>query len=325
MSSLTHRLKALSLADRERLFRRVTPPLRWELVPAAQPSLAHLANPYPDWVARLRDWGIFGTFADYVLRKMLSDEFSLPPGDLIAEKGVGLFRAGYLIPGVSRVTPCENEEAANALERRSVADGRRVARRGDGAWVLVENTFPPEFADPDGLVAVYKSPAAPWGAVLWEAYCLAHLDSIFRAGRLGRPKASRAQVAACSGFFAQARPALLALVQGAAQGTTPVPLELNPTYGHERTMPADGDLQCGETIVEIKTVRRPDQYVGDPYQLLGYVALNEWLLENEPARAAGPVTKIAYCFPLVPAAAVCDLSAWGRDARMGYLSILRHL
>jgi hypothetical protein len=40
------------------------------------PVLSHpLLNPYPDWINQLKAWGIFGTFSDYVIRKILLNLF----------------------------------------------------------------------------------------------------------------------------------------------------------------------------------------------------------------------------------------------------------
>ncbi|HEC37324.1 hypothetical protein LCGC14_1228720 [marine sediment metagenome] len=39
--------------------------------------LSHpLLNPYPEWVSETKSWAIFGTFSDYMIRKILLNLFS---------------------------------------------------------------------------------------------------------------------------------------------------------------------------------------------------------------------------------------------------------
>ena len=80
MISLTTLLKRIP--DRSTLSEYL-PPLKF-------PVLSHpLLNPYPDWINQFKAWGIFGTFSDYVIRKILLNLFPNKVKNLktIAEEG----------------------------------------------------------------------------------------------------------------------------------------------------------------------------------------------------------------------------------------------
>lgn len=45
------------------------------LIPSFNMLSHPLVNPYPEWVSESKSWGIFGTFSDYVIRKILLNLF----------------------------------------------------------------------------------------------------------------------------------------------------------------------------------------------------------------------------------------------------------
>ena len=289
--SLTNLLKQIS--DKSNLSK---------LIPTPDFSiLSHpLINPYPDWVNSLKGWGEFGTFSDYIIRKILLNLF--PPkiknARIIAEDGWETFTATIN----SDVNPFLDFPLPNVPKK-----------------VLFEFSKETE----DAIVNFYN-PQINWKKSVYEIYKMSCLDKIVRKDKLEMPRFSEKEIRECIPFFKHIEHWLK------FKFTKSKAIYPNPIVGHERTLSADADLFIDSTIYEIKTVKRPLWYIENEYhQLFGYVSLFEYLKENvsswqRPEVKWDSLNTIGFIFPLHLQEVTMDISSWQKDDRLKYLSELLH-
>ena len=263
--------------------------------------LSHpLVNPYPDWVNSLKGWGEFGTFSDYIIRKILLNLFptKVTNARIIAEDGWETLIATLRLdvsPFLATVLP--------DVPKKSL-------------FTFSEET---EMA----IVNFYDS-QTHWKKSIYEIYKMSCLDRIVRNDKLDMPRFSRKEVDECIPFFSHIERWLK------FKFTNSEAIYPNPILGHESTLAADADLFIDSTLYEIKTVKRPLWYIeNEYYQLFGYVSLLEYLKENVSSWERSVVEweaidTIGYIFPLYMQEVTMDISSWDKNQRFKYLSELIH-
>ena len=120
-----------------------------------------LDNPYPDWVDSYHDWAVFGTFTDYVIRRMIK---------AIYKKKV-------------KLNDVIIDRAINDSEIRAIADDDFIE----------QCTLYSQLYDD---TAQYR-----WQDILPEIYYMSHFDVLYRNGIFNKPKASDKEIMECMSFF----------------------------------------------------------------------------------------------------------------------------
>ncbi len=158
-----------------------------------------------------------------------------------------------------------------------------------------------------------------WKDCLVEAWNLSNLDEFFRSGTLIRPKVSDDEIKSCTSFFLELEEFLKARCGKIKR------IYMNPTLGHPETVKADADLIFDNVLIDIKTVKDAKEASRKSYfQLLGYVALFDWLKENEsvekyPVLKMERIDYIGYLFPKQLNLIVMDIRGWSAENRKKYL------
>ncbi|KKN40753.1 hypothetical protein LCGC14_0730230 [marine sediment metagenome] len=291
MVSLTSLLKQIS--DKSKLSK---------LFPKPQFSiLSHpLVNPYPNWVNSLKGWGEFGTFSDYIIRKILLNLFPTKVMNtrIIAEDGWETL--------IATITSNDNPFLTTVLP--DVAK-KRLLTFSEETEVAIVNFYDSQ---------------THWKKSIYEIYKMSCLDRIVRNDKLDMPRFSKKEVEECIPFFSHLEGWLK------FKFTSSETIYPNPILGHESTLAADADLFIDSTLYEIKTVKRPLWYIeNEYYQLFGYVSLLEYLKENVSSMERSVVKweeidTIGYIFPLHMQEVTMDISSWDKSHRLKYLSELIH-
>ncbi|KKM98593.1 hypothetical protein LCGC14_1156350 [marine sediment metagenome] len=259
-----------------------------------------MVNPYPDWVNYLKAWGEFGTFSDYIIRKVLLNLFSEKTWNarIIAEDGWETLRATMT-------------SKSNLFLDFPLPD------------VPEEVLFKFREETEDAIVNFYN-PKINWKKSIYEIYKMSCLDKIVRNDKLEMPRILKKEIKECIPFFKHIEHWLK------FKFTKSKAIYPNPILGNERTISADADLFIDSTIYEIKTVKRPLWYIENEYhQLFGYVSLFEYLKENvsswqRPEVEWDSLNTIGFIFPLHLQEVTMDISSWQKDDRLKYLSELLH-
>ena len=259
-----------------------------------------MVNLYPDWVNSLKGWGEFGTFSDYIIRKILINLFpsKVKNARIIAEDG------------------WETLIATIRLNNNPFLDTQLPDVPKKNLLIFSEETE-------NSIVNFYDS-QINWEKLIYEIYKMSCLDKIVRNNKLEMPRFSEKKIKECIPFFKHIEH-WLKFKFTASKAIYP-----NPILGHKRTLSADADLFIDSTIYEIKTVKKPLWYIENEYhQLFGYVSLFEYLKENvdsweRPEVKWDSLNTIGFIFPLHLQEVTMDISSWQKDDRLKYLSELLH-
>ena len=262
----------------------------------------HLLNPYPDWVSKSKSWAIFGTFSDYVIRKIL---FNLFPKKI---------RLNYMIAANAR------RILRNAIYNIQAFVQTPLTKQ------LLQNYNTQElfafFNATESYIRNYLDNSINWKDSLYEIFQFSHLDKLRRENKLILPQTSKTLILKCIPFFEHIEHWL------EYKFTESEGMYLNPTLGHEQTLNADADLVINSTLYEIKTVLYPDKYIKEDFhQLYGYVALFEYLKEHEQIQnykilERSKIDSIGFIFPLFLQEIRMDISSWKIKNRLKYLKKL---
>ena len=266
------------------------------LPPLKFPVLSHpLLNPYPDWINQFKAWGIFGTFSDYVIRKILLNLFSNKVKNLktIAEEGY------YTL--VATIEAEDNSFLDTVVPDIPKEDLLRYVEEMEQA---LDNFYVQRLH---------------WKPELYEIYRMSCLDKIVRKNELVMPQFSKRQIQECIPFFEHLEKWLEYKFKDSNN------FFLNPILGHTSTIAADADLLIDSALYEIKTVKYPTWYIENEYhQLFGYVSLFENQKENNLSsfREWEDLDTIGYIFPLHLQLITMDISSWKKKERSEFLSKL---
>jgi len=238
---------------------------------------------------------MFGTFSDYVIRKILLNLFPTRVKDL---KTIA-------------------EEAYYSL----------VTTIGDRDYPFLD-TILPDIPEEDLLKYAeemekcldnFYDREVYWKPELYGIYRMSCLDKIERNNELVMPQFSESQINECIPFFEYLEQWLEYKFKDSNN------LYLNPILGHTSTIAADADLLIDSTLYEIKTVKYPSWYIENEYhQLFGYVSLFENQKENNTSslRRWEDLDTIGYIFPLHLQLVTVDISSWKKKERLEFLSVL---
>ncbi len=265
--------------------------------------LSHpLLNPYPDWVSETKSWAIFGTFSDYVIRKILLNLFSnkIESSYVLASTGRRILKLALSDIKDNISTPLTLQLLQNYPQQDIFGFYR-------GTESYIEN---------------FKNPSINWRDSLYEIFRLSHLDRLYREGKLTMPQISMKLIQECIPFFKNIEQWL------EYKFSSSKTIYLNPPLGNKETLYADADLVIDSNLYEIKTVLYPEKYISEDFhQLYGYIALFEYLKRHETLREYRGVNdqkieKIGFIFPLFLQEITMDISRWEPKNRLKYLTQL---
>lgn len=196
-----------------------------------------LVNTYPESLGDRRLWGLMGTFTDYMIRKMFRDGTVTKSAKVVPEN-----------PLIAELTMNHLEDL---LRSTSIPEQVSSRIRNEG----------------DDWISRYKSKS--WEEVILDAFLMSQIDSLYRAGRISKiHELGPNEIAGIKEFMKNLESWLSKLFSRAQR------VILNPFLGHPEVCKGDADIVVDDTIYEIKTVKRPREYIRkDKDQLLGYVAL----------------------------------------------------
>jgi len=257
-------------------------------------------NPYPDWVNKFKGWGEFGTFTDYIIRKILLNLFpnKVKNAQIIAEEGYGSL--------IAQISSDSNPFLDLVLP---VIPKKDLLNFSEEVETSIINFYEPKIT---------------WEKTIYDIYRMSCLDKVVRNNKLEMPRFSKEQIEECIPFFKHIEDWL------EFKFTNSRTIYPNPILGHQYTLSADADLFIDSTIYEIKTVKEPLWYIeNEYYQLFGYVSLFEYLKDNvssweRPEVKWEGLDAIGYIFPLHLQEITMDISAWKKKDRLNYLSKLVH-
>ncbi|MHA1339239.1 MAG: hypothetical protein ACTSRZ_04270 [Promethearchaeota archaeon] len=303
-----------------------------------------IVNPYPDWVNERCMWAKFGTFSDYVIRKILINLFpkKIRSINLIAEKQVKFFEKVR----ITNLNKAEFEEKVMGQEDFEFYNkvGKSISASEDqNKKNNIRDDFQKDFqiymevpylSNKDiekfylnlkvakATVKLYKDSQKNWQELLYYIYCMSHLDLYYRKGIIELPKVGKDEIDMCINFFNRVEQ----LLKKKFSNINTKDIYLNPILGNRLTCVADADLIIDTCCYEIKTVKNAKRYIkNDIYQLLGYCSLLEWLKINIKDQSKYPIlnsrdiNKIGFIFPQQLKIIEFDISDWTRDKRIEYL------
>jgi tetratricopeptide (TPR) repeat protein len=188
-----------------------------------------------------------GTFTDYVIRKMFRDRLVNPDGRITEEKKLIAQlvddRLQDLITDSSKI----NAESIRMIEEEG-ADWIRSHRK------------------------------ETWEDCISASFKMSQMDSIYRAGAIGEIHTlSTAEEEGISQYLHNILQWLKEDFGNAHE------VLLNLILTHDDVCPADADIIIDDTLFDIKTVKRPHEYLRkSKNQLLGYVALADHESDSHP-------------------------------------------
>jgi len=262
--------------------------------------LSHpLINHYPKWVGQSKSWAIFGTFSDYVIRKILLNLFPdrIRSNLIVASNAHRILQKSFF--GIK-----VNNQKVRVLHSCSSKEATDF------------------YKETESYINAFGDSSITWKDSLYEIFRLSHLDRVYRNKKLILPQISKELVLECIPFFENIEQWLQFKFKEAGE------MFLNPTLGHELTLNADADLVIDSNLYEIKTVLYPDKYIKkDFHQLYGYVALFEYLKKHENSLTykvleCSKIDTIGFIFPLFLQEITMDISKWKTKSRFRYLEKL---
>jgi len=286
--SVTTRLD--SIKAKEEYFEGCLPEKGWK--DFGQKRLV-LSNPLPDFVNKTRSWALFGTFADYVIRKIILDNFQnkVKSSELIC----GMFINDDFLSEIQPSEPRYNQ-------RLAVLD------------ILKDS------------INKFNDPKTGWRLCINEIYRMSQFDVFYRRGielfsRVSEIKTLNAPEKRDTQEFFE--PVEKVITHNFKKFSS---FHLNPTLGLF-PIKADADLICDDVLYDIKCVKEPRRHFKDTYfQLLAYVPLIEArksLLNSKNAiELPKNIMKIGIIFPQHLAITEIDISDWKSEDKMSYLKKL---
>jgi hypothetical protein len=104
-------------------------------------------NHYPDWIGQKKLWALMGTYTDYIIRKMISEKYTIP------------------------------------LESKLICEISSEKLQGNKN---IPSSIKKSYTELNTWIADFKSNKSSWTDILEDAFYMAQTDSLYRAGDLSQ-------------------------------------------------------------------------------------------------------------------------------------------
>lgn len=202
--------------------------------------ISTIKNMYPNYISENKLFAFMGTYTDYMMRKMLSEIYSINIENktLICELSRSLMNT--LNPIKNGEMKCNN---MNTIPLKPVQSFNDIY-----TWILN-----------------YKDPSKSWKDVIENTFYIAQTDSLYRAGIINE------KIIFPTEYFNQFKTFFDNIFNFLQKMHFTPPITLNPNIGITNC-PADADIIDENCIYDIKTSKyNPDKH--DIFQLLCYLSL----------------------------------------------------
>jgi len=227
-------------------------------------TMKSVVNPYPACIEQHHAWSYFGTFVDYMIRRMIRARYSLPKSELIAEQALQKLqkRYQYMLNTKEGTQYFDTEETFKEAKDAMAGNGMSsyiLPPKGDPLVTPADREHFKECID------IYNDLSIQWQDTIDASLEMTRLDEYFRAGRMVQKITfSPLDLEAIQSFLIKTEQFLSSI-------EFQPPIMLNPVLGI-KGVPADADIIDDNMIFDIKTSKsHPETRV--VYQLLGYAAL----------------------------------------------------
>jgi tetratricopeptide (TPR) repeat protein len=251
-----------------------------------------MVNPYPDSLSKRKLWGVVGTFTDYMIRKMFRDGEVTDEANIVPENEL-------LCETVLRIMPDLIGSAKEVNEMSLLT----FSGQGDD-WIDEHREN-------------------PWDESIPATFLISQLDSLYRAGKLSKFHGlSRKEHEIIRQYCGK----ILDWLRNEFGDCRNV--ILNPLFGHRDVCFADGDLVIDNTLLDIKTVQRPNREVNkSKNQLLGYAALAHYHILHpiETSPSIGNIESVGYLFPLFLSRYQVPINEFSSDSKTQFIEKLQKI